>query len=100
MPRLLDESDASLVRTIETVAAEAPGVLRVSGARAHWIGRRVLAVIRLELDPDTRLASAHALGEEVSHRLYHEIEPLEDVIVHLDPAGDATAHKSITHHKQ
>ena len=98
--RLLDEADASLVATIEEVAGGTPGVLAVHDVRARWVGRRVLAEVTLELARDTTLASAHAQGEEVRHRLYHEIDPLNEVIVHLDPAGDPSAHAAVSHHVQ
>jgi divalent metal cation (Fe/Co/Zn/Cd) transporter len=62
------------------------------------MGRRVLAELTLELAPDAPLSRAHALGEEVRHRLYHRIDPLSEVIVHLDPAGDDTAHQAVSHH--
>lgn len=97
--RILDEADASLVATIEEVAAETDGVLGVSDARARWTGRRVLAELTLEVAPDSTVARAHALGEEVRHRLYHRIDPLTDVIVHLDPAGADDAHDAVSHHR-
>lgn len=96
--RLLDEADASLVSTLETVAAGTPGVVSVSEARARWTGRRVRAEVTLAVAPDTTLREAHALGEEVRHRLYHRIDPLTEVIVHLDPAGDHAAHEAVSHH--
>ena len=96
--RLLDEADASLVDTIVTVAEQTPGVVAVSEARARWTGRRVLAELTLELSSEESLGRAHALGEEVRHRLYHRIQPLADVIIHLDPAGDEAAHAAMSHH--
>ena len=98
--RLLDEADASLVATIEEIAATTDGVLAVTETRARWTGRRVLAEITLEVAPETPLSRAHALGEEVRHRLYHHIDPLTDVIVHLDPAGHADAHDAVSHHRR
>lgn len=98
--RLLDEADASLVATIEEVAAATDGVLGVTAARARWTGRRVLAEITLEVAPESTLERAHALGEEVRHRLYHRIDPLTDVIVHLDPAGHVEAHDAVSHHRR
>lgn len=97
--RLLDEADASLVATIEEVASATDGVVAVTDTRARWMGRRVLAEVTLEVAPETTIALAHALGEEVRHRLYHRIDPLTDVIVHLDPAGDADAHDAVSHHR-
>ena len=96
--RLLDEADASLVATIEEVSQATPGVRGVAEARARWIGRRVIAEVTLEVEPSSTLAHAHALGEEVRHRLYHRIGPLVEVIVHLDPAGDSAAHEAVSHH--
>ncbi|HKR98906.1 MAG TPA: cation diffusion facilitator family transporter [Candidatus Dormibacteraeota bacterium] len=96
--RLLDEADASLLDTIVTIAAATPGILAVNDVRARWTGRRVLAEVTLELSPEETLARAHAVGEEVRHRLYHEIQPLAEVIVHLDPAGDHLAHEAVSHH--
>ena len=96
--RLLDEADASLVATIEDVARSTPGVLGVNDARARWTGRRVLAELTVEVDPDSTLARAHALGEDVRHALYHKIDTPIEVIVHLDPAGDQAAHEAVSHH--
>jgi cation diffusion facilitator family transporter len=96
--RLLDAADASLIETIESVARSTPGVLGVTETRARWTGRRVRAEVTLELAPDATLAHAHALGEEVRHRLLHRVDTLTDVIVHLDPAGDQTAHQAVSHH--
>lgn len=96
--RLLDAADASLVATVEGIASATPGVLGVSDARARWTGRRVRAELTIAVAPDSQLRDAHALGEEVRHRLYHEIDPLAEVIIHLDPAGDPAAHAAVSHH--
>ncbi len=97
--RLLDEADASLVELITQTASGVPGVVRVAQANARWTGRRVRAELTLEVPPGETVASAHALGEEVRHRLFHRVASLADVIVHLDPAGDAAAHRETSHHE-
>jgi cation diffusion facilitator family transporter len=96
--RLLDEADASLVELITRTASEVPGVVAVAGARARWTGRQVRAELTLEVPPTDTVARAHALGEEVRHRLFHRVKSLADVIVHLDPAGDEAAHSDTRHH--
>jgi cation diffusion facilitator family transporter len=98
--RLLDEADASLVELITETASGVPGVVRVAQANARWTGRRVRAELTLEVSPTDTVARAHALGEEVRHRLFHRVESLADVIVHLDPAGDAAAHRETSHHSE
>jgi cation diffusion facilitator family transporter len=96
--RLLDEADASLVATIEAVASAVPGVVEVREARARWTGRQVQAELTLAVPGEQTVARAHALAEEVRHALFHKVERLADVIVHLDPAGDAAAHAATSHH--
>src|SRR5207245_9017858 len=59
--RLLDEADASLVATIEAVAAAVPGVVEVREARARWTGRQVQAALTLAVPGEPTVASAHAL---------------------------------------
>ena len=96
--RLLDEADASLVDLIERTAGDVPGVVGVADARARWTGRRVRAELTLAVAPSETVSRAHALGEEVRHRLFHQVESLAEVIVHLDPAGDEAAHQATRHH--
>jgi len=97
--RLLDEADASLLATIEEVAAAAAGVVSVSEVRARWTGRRMRAELVLAVPPDETVSRAHALGEEVRHALFHRVEGLAEVVVHLDPAGDSSAHEAVRHHQ-
>ncbi len=97
--RLLDEADASLVELITETASGVPGVVAVAQVHARWTGRRVRAELTLEVAPEDSVARAHALGEEVRHRLFHHVESLAGVIVHLDPAGDAAAHRETSHHE-
>ena len=99
-PRLIDEADASLLSLIEDVAAGTPGVVEVGAVRARWTGRQVRAELVLAVDPDETVSQAHALGEEVRHRLFHQVEALGEVVVHLDPAGEAAAHSAAAHHQR
>jgi len=98
--RLLDEADASLLSTVETVAAGTPGVVAVSGVRARWTGRRLRAEMVLTVDPGETVSRAHALGEAVRHALMHRVDGLVDVVVHLDPAGEDSAHALASHHDE
>jgi cation diffusion facilitator family transporter len=97
--RLLDEADASLIALITETASTVPGVVAVAQVNARWTGRKVRAELTLEVPPGESVARAHALGEEVRHRLFHRVESLADVVVHLDPAGDAAAHQETSHHR-
>ncbi len=96
--RLLDEADASLAATATRVASATAGVVAVTATRTRWTGRRIRVEMTLEVDGSLTVATAHGIGEAVRHRLYHEVPALGDVIVHLDPAGDASAHAEVAHH--
>jgi cation diffusion facilitator family transporter len=96
--RLLDEADSSLIALITEIASQVPGVVEVAQVNARWTGRKVRAELTLAVPPGETVARAHALGEEVRHRLFHRVDSLAGVVVHLDPAGDAAAHQETSHH--
>lgn len=99
-PRLLDEADASLLATIEDVAATVPGVVAVRQVRTRWTGRRLRAELVLAVPASETVGRAHALGEAVRHALFHRVAALADVVVHLDPAEDQHAHDVTAHHDE
>ena len=96
--RLLDEADGSLIDTVTSTAASIAGVVAVTSVRARWTGRRVRAEVTVEVDPQLTVSIAHAIAEAIRHELIHHIEALDDVVVHLDPAGETNAHAAADHH--
>lgn len=99
LARAVDALEPEIVGRIRTVAAGVDGVHGVHDVRARRVGRSLLVQLHAEVDGDLRVREAHRLGEEVRHRLVHELPPILMVDVHLDPAGEKrAAHASTAHH--
>ncbi|HLG62921.1 MAG TPA: cation diffusion facilitator family transporter [Ktedonosporobacter sp.] len=102
LQRLLDAIDPRIVPRIITLSREVPGVEGVSDVRARWVGHTLHIVLNIEVEPELTLIKAHAIAEEVRHRLFHEIEGVSEVVVHTDPASrnGEDHHQALAHHMQ
>ena len=69
--------------------------------RARWVGHTMHIVMNIEVNAELTLAKAHAIAEEVRHRLFHNIKGVSEVIIHTDPAGtNQDYHEAMAHHMQ
>lgn len=59
--------------------------------RTRSSGQQQFIQLHLELDRDLSLVKAHAIAEQVEHRLRHAF-PRADVIIHQDPVGIVEPH--------
>lgn len=101
LQRLLDAVDPRLIPTIVTTASEVPGVEAVNDPRARWVGHTLHVSLNIEVDPELTIANAHAIAEEVRHRLFHQVEGISEAIIHTDPASHSgDAHQLMAHHMQ
>ena len=101
LQRLLDAVDPHIVPAIVETAKAVPGVEAVTDVRARWVGHTLHVAMNIEVDPNLTLAKAHAIAEEVRHRIFHEIKGVSEVIIHTDPAGtDVDYHEAMAHHLQ
>lgn len=96
--RLLDAVDPALLDRLTAAAAAVEGVVDVHDVRARQTGRALLVQLHAEVDGDLSLRRAHAIAEEVRHAVLHTDDRVAAVDVHLDPAGDDTAHQATAHH--
>ena len=63
-----------------------------------WIRRRFNVLRRLA---GGLIRQAHAIAEEVRHRLFHEIDGISEAIIHTDPASHhEDFHQLMAHHVQ
>src|SRR5215467_4970984 len=85
LQRLLDAVDPRIVPSIIKTASEVPGVEDVTDVRARWVGHTLHVAMNIEVDAELTLAKAHAIAEEVRHRLFHSITGLSSAIIHTDP---------------
>src|SRR6266700_3685244 len=101
LQRLLDAVDPRLIPSILTIASKVPGVEAVTDPRARWIGHTLHVTLNIEVDPELKLADAHAIAEEVRHRLVHEVKGLSEAIIHTDPSSHGgDFHQLMAHHQQ
>jgi cation diffusion facilitator family transporter len=104
LQRLLDGVDPRIVPSIITAASEVPGVEEVTDVRARWVGHTLQVIMNIEVDAELTLAKAHAIAEEVRHRLFHRITGLSEAIIHTDPHSDGEGttdyHHTVAHHLQ
>ena len=101
LQRLLDAVDSRVVPSIVSIASEVPGVEAVNDVRARWVGHTLHVAMNIEVDGELTLVKAHAIAEEVRHRLFHSIKGLSEAIIHTDPHGhDEDYHQLVAHHMQ
>ncbi len=97
LQRLLDAVDPRVVPSILNSASSVPEVENVTDVRARWVGH----TLHIEVDADLTLAKAHAIAEEVRHRLFHDIPGVSQVIIHTDPSSaSGEHHQALEHHVQ
>lgn len=83
--RLLDAVDPELIETIEHAAVLTPGARAVGRVQARWAGRSLYVTLTVAADGALTLAQAHAVAEDVHHRIIHHVPGVAQVDVHVDP---------------
>jgi cation diffusion facilitator family transporter len=99
--RLMDAVDPELVARAEAVAAACAGVQEVTELRMRWLGHRLQAEVRMTVDRDLDVASAHDIADVVERALMDELPLLSGAIVHVNPCDHhvgAVAHAEPAEH--
>ena len=96
--RLMDGVDESTTLQVESIAAAVPGVIATDSVRVRWVGHRLDASLHVVVDASLTVAEGHAVAEEVRHDLFHGVDKLDEVVVHVDPDGDHEHHETTRHH--
>lgn len=94
--RLMDGVEPDIVDRIERVAIGVEGVEAVASVRARWVGHRLDASLHVLVDSAATVSRGHEIAESVRHELFHALDKLDDVTIHVDPDGDD--HHEITRH--
>lgn len=101
LQRILDAVDPHIVPSIMTTALAIPGVEAVTDVRARWVGHTLHVIMNIEVDAELTLSRAHAIAEEVRHRLFHDIKGISEVVIHTDPSSaSGNYHQAMAHHIQ
>jgi cation diffusion facilitator family transporter len=99
--RLMDAVDPAIVDEIEHTASHVDGVQDAGSVQARWIGHRLATSISIVVDDGLSVRQGHDVAEAVRHRLLHTVAHLDDVDVHVDPAGrrGGDPHALTRHHR-
>ena len=87
--RLLDGVDPVLIDQARSAVASVAGVQEVGEVRARWLGHRLRAEVRMTVDRDLDVATAHDLAQRAQCALLDAIPVLDAAIVHVDPCRHA-----------
>ncbi|TDO48472.1 cation diffusion facilitator family transporter [Kribbella sp. VKM Ac-2527] len=85
--RLMDGVDDGVIDQMTQTARTAEGVTGVETMRARWSGHRLVADAEITVEPGLSVADAHSIAEFVEHRLLTKTPHLQEVSVHVHPAG-------------
>ena len=95
--RNLDAVEPGLLPGLRESAAAVEGITSVHDLKARYVGQGLFVQVHAEVDGSLPLREAHAIGEELRHRLVHDHPVIVGVDVHVDP-DDADAHAATAHH--
>ena len=101
--RIVDRVDPAVVDAVEASAIKVEGVLGVDAIRARWAGRSLFVQLHIAVDQNSTVAVAHEVGEQVRHAVFHDVQGVAQVTVHLDPydaEGEGDYHASVSHHDE
>jgi cation diffusion facilitator family transporter len=72
---------------VEQIALSVPGVISCHRVRSRGHESAVYADLHIQVDPTMSTDQAHAIAHEVQHRLRDRHPDLQDVTIHVEPAG-------------
>jgi cation diffusion facilitator family transporter len=80
---------------VERIALSLPGVLSCHRVRSRGHDGAVYADLHIQVDPEMSTEQAHAVAHDVQYRLREKSPGLEDVTIHVEPAGSAPERKDL-----
>ena len=98
--RLMDGVDPTITESVERLTASVPGVVGAEEVRVRWLGHRLEASLHIAVDGSMTVTEGHEIAERVRHDLFHGIDKLDEVTVHVDPDGGDHHHERTRHHAE
>src|SRR3981081_3233168 len=92
--RMMDAVDPTIVDEITSAASSVGGVLQVHDVRVRWVGRELVAVMHVAMNPKSTLEDAHALAMRVEDAVCHEV-PAARLEIHMDPGTRKHKHTHV-----
>jgi divalent metal cation (Fe/Co/Zn/Cd) transporter len=78
---------------VEQIARSVPGVVSCHKVRSRGHEGAVYADLHLQVDPGTSTEQAHAIAHEVQQQLRERRPDIQDVVIHVEPAGSVSEEK-------
>jgi len=92
-PELLNQAEAAIIGQAE--------VKELRRLRMRWMGHRLHAEAYIAVDPQLSTMQSHTIAEHVRHALFHQIERLVEVVIHVEPwSARPEEHHQITLHHE
>ena len=92
--RMMDAVDPTIIDELTSSATAVPGVLAVHDVRVRWVGRELVAVMHVDMDPKSTLENAHAIAMRVEDAVCHEV-PAARLEIHMDPGTTPHIHTHV-----
>lgn len=77
--------DPSLIKRVQAVAAQVPGVARIEKCHVRKMGYQYFADMHVEVDPEMPVRQAHAIAHAVKDRVCADVPEVLDVLIHIEP---------------
>jgi cation diffusion facilitator family transporter len=99
--RLMDAVEPGLVDRAEMLASQQLGVKDVRRVRMRWVGHRLFGDVSIAVEPCLTTVESHEIAERVRHSLFHEIDRMGEIMVHVDPWSEHRDgfHELTVHHE-
>src|SRR3989442_3159343 len=81
---MMDAAQPTIVDEIANAASSVSGVLQVHDVRVRWVGRELVAVMHVAMNPKCTLEDAHALAMRVESAVCQQV-PAARLEIHMDP---------------
>ena len=78
---------------VEQIARSVPGVVSCHSVRSRGHEGAVYADLHLDVDPGMSTEQAHAIAHEVQRQLHERRPDVQDVVIHVEPAGSLSEEK-------
>ena len=92
-PSLMELIDAGapaeIRRRIREIACANPAVLQVHDIRTRFIGTSIQADLHIVVNGVLTVREGHDIAKDVEARLIQDIDPMVDVVVHVEPPEEA-----------
>lgn len=84
---LADSITVDCADDVKEILASVPGVVEYHDFRCRGKPTELFADIHISVDPEISVTRGHDIAETVRKQLIEGIEGMQDVVVHVDPAG-------------